>query len=166
MKIFYGFLLFFTVMQFCFTQSYRDTENIHQVDTIDSTTKIKIPNEWIDKFCNYKNKEVIPDLIQEFIDIINPLEIKALNYEIEREYWFINNISIDLDSDSSNEILALMGKSERYPVLLVFKNIKNEWYLLFTEQYYMHYSKAELCLCRIFGTMKRKCICPAIIIMT
>ncbi|GHT80711.1 hypothetical protein FACS1894130_12260 [Spirochaetia bacterium] len=100
----------------------------------------------------------LAQIIKEFTEIINfgYMEKKeAIILEIDRYAgWYINPIIVNIDEDQNQEILALYGATERTPILLVFKQIENNWYLLYYEPFYIKYDNPELCVANNYSANK------------
>ena len=84
-------------------------------------------------------------LIREFEKLISPDTLVLPYYGNPRqEDGILNPIITNLDNDEQEEIIALIGWTENYPMLTVFKQIDKQWYLIFIETFHVHYSSPEL----------------------
>jgi len=98
---------------------------------------VKVPTKWIEKLrkFDYTEKSVIA-LTKEF-EAFTKLEIDTFAPPI------FNPVFVDLDGDSEEELLLLMG-TKYTPILTVFKKINRNWYLIFLEHFMEFYIAPEL----------------------
>jgi hypothetical protein len=114
------------------------------------TKKIKIPNEWIKKLTTYDYKSNNSQLIKDFEIFIKPDTLVLPHYKNQKEdNGILNPITVNLDNDEQDEIIALIGWTEYDPMLTVFKKIDENWYLIFTQTFHVYYSSPELIVANV-----------------
>ena len=145
------------IFPFCFSEESPAESSatlLSNNETYAKNVQILIPNSWIEKLCDIHNSDNKTELVKEFAEIIYPIHLNELNHDPENDDWSINPILADIDSDLEYEILATIKKHNNYPVLLVFKKIDNNWYLLYLEPFYVHYNEPELYIANNYSPNK------------
>jgi hypothetical protein len=122
---------------------------------IDHTWK-KIPAGWIEKLQKFDYKKPDTTLLTEFGNIIKPDTINNPHPQHVREdYGFIfNPIFVDLDGDHRNEILCLQGWDVSIPYMCIFKQVDNDWYLIYKEEINTFYGSPTLYVANSFSKNK------------
>jgi hypothetical protein len=140
--------------------------NKSEISTIvgdDNNVKIIMPIQWINKLFEFDNYNNPNNLANEFVDIIIPYNIMDERYttqldrfrDEENMPWYITCMIVNIDEEYEPEIIALFGLPwEIYQVLLVFKKLEEDWYLLYYEPFYMHYNPPELCIANNYSKNK------------
>jgi hypothetical protein len=132
---------------------------ISTINGEDNNVKIIMPIEWINKIFEFDCN----NLANEFVDIIIPYNLMDEEYTKQLEIfqneekmpWYINCMIANIDEEHEPEIIALFGlPMEIYQVLLVFKKLDEDWYLLYYEPFYMHYSPPELYIANNYSKNK------------
>jgi hypothetical protein len=140
------------------SQSEKSTE-----DNDDYNVRIIMPIQWINKVFEFDYKDDSNSLAGEFADIITPSnlidETNTTQHNLYQDEdtmpWYINCMITNIDEEPEPEIIALFGlPMEVYQVLLVFKKIDKDWYLLYYEPFYMHYNKPELYIANNYSQNK------------
>lgn len=114
--------------------------------------KVRIPTQWVENLRHYNfqpNNEV---LISEFETFIKPDSLPGQKNHDGN--GILNPMFIDLDGESGDELICLIGRNEEYPALTVFKKITGVWYLLYYEPFYMFYSKPEVYIANNYSKNK------------
>ncbi|MDR1840235.1 MAG: hypothetical protein LBQ93_11715 [Treponema sp.] len=133
-----------------------------------NNVKIFIPTQWINNILIfYHNKSsnffMFPDnLANEFADIISSYNLIdewvtqwVLLSDLDQRPWYINPMIANIDEGPDPEIIAIFGLPlQVYQVLLVFKKIENNWYLLYYEPFNMFYERPELHIANNYGPNK------------
>ncbi len=114
------------------------------------TKKILIPSDWINRLTSYDFKSNNSQIIKDFENFIKPDTLILPYYGNPRQDGgFLNSITVNLDNDEQNEIIALIGWSENDPMLTVFKKMGENWYLIFTQTFHDFYSSPELMVANV-----------------
>jgi len=118
--------------------------------------KLKIPSEWIEKLRHYNYKQNNVKLLRELDSLIQPNKIFVPDEDedLDTNRYILNPIFANLDGESANELVCLVGWDETYPSITVFKEIKGDWYLLYVEPFYMFYTMPELIIANNFAKNK------------
>jgi hypothetical protein len=106
---------------------------------------IKIYRGYGDSLSNEINKQVFKTMRD---STINTNESFSMLYS-----YFI-----DLDNDSTDEIVCLFGKSDVAGTLGIFDKVNNSWYCLYFEDYYFFYPDYDFNNIHIIDTLDEKII--------
>lgn len=123
--------------------------------TIDPSWK-KIPSNWIEKALRFNYKRTDTSLISEFARIIAPDTLYNPHAEhVDPDYGRVfNAVSVDLDSDQQNELLCLQGWGTENPYLCLFKQVDNNWYLIYKEEIDTFYGSPTLYIANNYSKNK------------
>ena len=129
----------------------------------DYNVKIVMPIQWINKVFEFDYNDDSNSLAGEFADIISSYnlideeETTQLDRFRDKDNipWYINYMIANLDEEPEPEIIAIFGlPTQVYQVLLVFKKINKNWYLLYYEPFYVHYDPPELYIANNYSPNK------------
>jgi hypothetical protein len=113
--------------------------------TIDAHWK-KIPDNWIKKATQFGYKKPDTSILREFARLIKPdtlFNVHTVHDDPDNGFIF-NSVYVDLDGDGQNELLCLQGGDLYDPFLCVFKQVNNDWYLIYKEEIETFYSSPTL----------------------
>lgn len=117
---------------------------------------LKIPSEWIEKLLhsNYTRKD--STLLYEFEHIVGSGLINNPHWQhVDPNYGRVfNAMSVDLDGDGNNEVIAFLGWDVDSPSLCVFKQDHGDWYLIYLEDVDTFYSSPTLYVANNFSKNK------------
>ncbi|HVW16287.1 MAG TPA: hypothetical protein VHB54_20815 [Mucilaginibacter sp.] len=118
--------------------------------------RLKIPSEWIGKLRHLDYKQDNTALLRQFDTFLKPGSIfKPGDDQADRALrGILNPVFADLDGESANELVCLLGPDETEPSIAVFKEIRGDWYLLYLEPFYMFYTMPELSVANNFSKNK------------
>lgn len=101
----------------------------------DHNVKILIPDKWINDLLrfNYTRNDSIQ--LHDFDSIVKPDGLTNPHAQhVDPGYGKVfNAMSVDLDSDGTNEIICILGWDVGYPTLCVFKQEEGDWFLIYKE---------------------------------
>ncbi len=106
--------------------------------------KVRIPTQWIENLQGYRYTQDNESILLDFEKLIEPDTLVGSKTRNQYEKGIVNPMFINLDNDLTDELICLVGWSENDPMLCVFKKFSNDWYLIFTEPFYIYYSAPEL----------------------
>jgi hypothetical protein len=117
---------------------------------------LKIPAEWIEKLRHFNYTRNDSTLLSQFQSFIAPDSLSNPHAEhIDSGYGRVfNALSVDLDSDGNNEIVAFLGWDVDSPSLCVFKQENGDWYLIYMEEIDTFYSSPTLYVANNFSRNK------------
>jgi hypothetical protein len=123
----------------------------------DYNTNIKIPSAWIEKIRHYDYKQNNAPLLREFDSFIKPHSLSVPDYEKDIDKskpGILNPVFVNLDGDTNDELVSIIGWDENYPSMAVFKKTGTDWHLLYLEDFYMFYSMPDLYVANSFSRNK------------
>ena len=146
------------VTTFCFLLAF--TQCSPPAKKQEKIVGIKVPTEWIERIRTYNKQDTLL-LLRQFEGFIAP---DTLDGESENPHYtgvlndrppgVIRPTFINLDDDSTQELIGTFGYDSRDPTLAVFKLIDNSWYLLYHESFYDSYGDSELKVANSFSSYK------------
>ena len=127
---------------------------LSQLANPDRQLKIKVPTEWINqlRYLDFDQNNI--ELIKQFESFIAPDSLAGSKAFVHDEGGILNPMFVNLDKDTSTELIGLFGWSEEEPTLAVFKMIDTNWYLLYLEPFYMFYNSPELLVANNYSANK------------
>lgn len=156
MSRFFAFIFLITFISNACTNT-SGKSHIHSVKKVkdDFNVNIKIPSNWIEKVRHYNYNQDNAALLKEFENIAKPLFVTDGQEQTDKEReGILNPMFTNLDGESENELICLMGWSEEYPSIGVFKEIQGDWYLLYLEPFYMFYAMPEFAVTNNYSKNK------------
>jgi len=119
---------------------------------------LKVPSQWIEELRHRDYQKNSKNLLREFDSFVKPDKLFVPDYyykdgDTTRD-GLLNPIFANLDGESNDEMVCLMGWDETYPSIAVFKEISGDWYLLYKEPFYMFYTEPELSIANNFSKNK------------
>jgi hypothetical protein len=117
---------------------------------------VKIPSGWIEKLrhSNYVRKD--SSLLYEFEHIVGSGLLNNPHWQhVDPNYGRVfSALSVDLDGDGNDEMIAFLGWDVDSPSLCVFKQEDGDWYLIYMEQIDTFYSAPTLYVANNFSKNK------------
>jgi len=149
MRRFFAFLLFSITLNSVHAQVNIDIPKDYNV-------KIKIPGAWIEKLKHFDYTRKDSMQLIEFKNIIKPDTITNPHWQhVDEGYGSVfNAMQVNLDGDSTNEILCLLGWDISSPYLSLLKQEQGSWYLIYLEKIDTFYSSPTLYVANCFSRNK------------
>ncbi|TWI95958.1 hypothetical protein JN11_04233 [Mucilaginibacter frigoritolerans] len=124
-------------------------------ETVNASWK-KIPDSWIKKATQFTYKKPDTTLLSEFAKFIKPDTLNNPHaMHVDPDYGFVFNIvRADLDGDGNDELLCLQGWDVSSPSLCVFKQVNNNWYLIYMEEIDTFYNSPTLYIANNYSRNK------------
>jgi hypothetical protein len=144
----YAFILFLI---------YLNNVNAQEVNIPkDYNVKIKIPDSWIEKLRHFDYTRNDTVQLTEFESFIKPDTLANPHWQhVDEGYGRVFcSMSINLDGDTTNELLCLMGWDITSPYLTLFKYEHGNWYLIYLEEIDTFYSSPTLYVANCFSRNK------------
>jgi len=137
---------------FPFFSAYAQNKEI----PVDYNVNIKIPSEWIEKVRHFNYTRNDSTLLHEFESFLAPDTLANPHAEhIDPGYGrVLNPMFVNLDGDTSNELISLIGWDITCPYLCVFKEKQGSWYLIYKEEVDTFYDTPTLAVANCFSKNK------------
>ena len=130
-----------------------------QVDTTvhkDYNVKIKVSAEWIEKVRHFDYSKSDKELITAFEGFIKPDTLFNPHAEhVAEDYGRVfDPLFANLDGESDNELICLLGWDVSSPYLCVFKEENGTWYLIYLENFDTFYGAPTLYVANNYSKYK------------
>jgi hypothetical protein len=150
------FLLFITLFSSLLSACVRTSKNEHDNQKNNKINGIKIPSWWIEKASHFNYTRDNIALLRQFNSFVKPDTLFNPHAEhVDPGYGRVFNILFtDLDGETGDEMIGLLGWDYSSPDLCVFKQLKGDWYLVYREEIDTFYGSPTLYVANCFSKNK------------